>query len=443
MFTQAAFLLLAASAVAAASIRERHEPIALRSSSSAIARQIHKCHKPPPPTVYFPLNFRYGSDQKITTDLVIPGSNKTMPVCFDQGSDTYWVLEPGAVFNWGSEQLGVLGACNISATPVYEYLSSLDATDPVPFDYFNGYSGLSKIVLGNTTLEDTMTFTSVAGQKSALPGVRTALANFITVRQPDFSGTCDASEITYDVGIMGIAPFQNTSDYTTQGPNVRQQLLEDGTIKAPVMSMWMDKRPYGVKDTYTGGAIFGGIDLTKFTGPLVKVRSFENSGGSVGYYVAPPVFSFKGKKIKATDSDSCFIDSGTRNDALPVAYEDQDAFYKATGLVESPMGATSWLGTCDTVPSDVTIDMRFPGSKNGTFVDIKIPLKNYVRWDSGEEGLCRLNIYLGSGCTLAAPFSTAAFFAADDERGEVALAQGGISERGSGPSDTAVALRIP
>ncbi|KAJ8120677.1 hypothetical protein O1611_g10306 [Lasiodiplodia mahajangana] len=181
MLAQAVFSLLAASAVATLSIRGRHESIALRSSSGAIARQIHKCHKPPPPTVYFPLNFRYGSDQKITTDLVIPGSDKTMPVCFDQGSDTYWVLEPGAVFNWGSEQLGVPGACNITATPVYEYLSSLDATDPVPFQYFNAYGGLSKIVLGNATLEDTMTFTSVAGQRSTLSGVRTALANFITV----------------------------------------------------------------------------------------------------------------------------------------------------------------------------------------------------------------------------------------------------------------------
>ncbi|KAI3325460.1 acid protease [Xylariaceae sp. AK1471] len=445
MLAQAAISLLAASAAVATAIGSRHESAALSSSSSAIARRIHKCSKPPPPTIYFPLNFRYGADQKISTDLVIPGSNETMAVCFDQGSEDYWVLEPGAVFNWGSERVGQPGPCNISASPFYEYSASPYATKPVPANYFQAYGGLSKIVLGDATFDDTMTFTSVAGQRSTIPGVRSALVDFITVLQPDDSGQCDITDaIVYDTGILGIAPYQNSSEHTTQGPHVRQQLLEQDRIKAPVQSMWMDKRPDGIKDTYTGGALFGGIDLSKFTGPLVKVRSFGNDDGSVGYYVAPPVLSFQGKKISSANAgvDRCFLDSGTRNDNLPIGYDDKEAFYKTTGLVESPMGYTSWPGECETVPSDVTLDMRFPGKKNGTHVDIKMPLKNYVRWDSGEDGLCRLNLYLGS-CTLAAPFSTAAFFAADDERHEVALAQGGISERGSEPSKSAIVLRIP
>ncbi|KAH8158905.1 hypothetical protein CIB48_g9343 [Xylaria polymorpha] len=374
----------------------------------------------------------------------MPGSNnKTMPVCFDQGSETFWVLEPGAVYNWGSESLATQGPCNISAALVYDYYASPDATT-APSEYFNAYGGFSKFVLGNATVDDTMTFTSVAGQRSTISGVRSALVNFINVRGPDQSGQCKADDdLTYDVGILGTAPYQNSSAHQTRGPHLRQHLLEQGTIKAPVQSMWMDKRPEGIENTYTGGAIFGGIDLSKFTGPLVKVRSFKNHGGSVGYWIAPPAISFQGKKIK-TDATTtgCLIDSGTRGDGLPVAYVDQEAFFKTTGLVESPTGQTAWPGTCDTVPSNVTLDMRFPGSKNGTYVDVKVPLKNYVRWDSGEKGLCRLNIYLG-GCTLAAPFSTAAFFAADDERGEVAFAQGGISERGSEPTKGSIVLRIP
>lgn len=209
--------------------------------------------------------------------------------------------------------------------------------------------------------------------------------------------------------------------------------------------MWMDKRPAGVEDTYTGGAIFGGVDLSKFTGPLVKVRSLKNDADTVGYYVAQPTFSLGGRKIKTTGEGEawCFVDSGTRNDALPVSYDDADAFYATTGLVESPEGYISYPGPCDSVPSDVTVDMRFPGKTNGTSVDIKAPLRNYLRWDSGEPGLCRLNIYIGGGCTLAAPFASVAFFAADDERGEIALAQGGVSERGSGPDERAVVERIP
>ncbi|RYC58706.1 hypothetical protein CHU98_g7500 [Xylaria longipes] len=136
MFTQAVLTLLTASAAVAATIGNRYESSSLTTSSSVIARKIRKCQGSPPPTVYFPLNFRYGSDQKITTDLVIPGSNKTMPVCFDQGSETFWFLEQGAVYNWGSERLATPGPCNISAAPVYDYSGSPDATT-APSDYFN------------------------------------------------------------------------------------------------------------------------------------------------------------------------------------------------------------------------------------------------------------------------------------------------------------------
>ncbi|KAI0537449.1 hypothetical protein GGR58DRAFT_471614 [Xylaria digitata] len=353
MLTQPAISLLAASGALAATIGDRHEPGVPKSSSRAIARRIRNCGKPPRPTVYFPLNFRYGSDQKITTNLFIPGTNKTMPVCFDQGSEDYWLAEPGAVLNWGTERAGVPGPCNTSTAPVYDYSASPDATDPVPFSHFNAYGGGSKNILGDATFEDTMTFTSVAGQRSTIPGVRSALANFINVRLPDPSGQCEVTEDIkkYNVGILGIAPYQDTNDHVIQGPHVRQQLLEQGTIKAPVQSMWMDKRPRGIEDTYTGGAIFGGIDLSKFTGPLIKVRPLANRDGSVGYWVAPPTLSFQGKRINRGDTgvDRCFVDSGTRNDDLPIAYELQDAFFEATGLVQSPTGQTSWPGSfrCD------------------------------------------------------------------------------------------------
>ncbi|KAI0202103.1 acid protease [Astrocystis sublimbata] len=444
MFPQAGLALLTASAAVAATTGNRPKPGLPSLFPRLDAKKTRSSQEPAPPTVYFPLNFRYGSDQKITTDLVIPGTNKTMPVCFDQGSESFWILGPGALYNWGSEALpapGRPGPCNTSATPVYEYSASPDA-DTAPFPYINAYAGFSKIVSGDSVVDDTMTFTSVAGQKSSIADIRAALVDFYMVRYPDFSGQCDPAGLTYDVGILGTAPFHYNNDYKSSEPHLRQELLEQGTIKAPVQSMWMDKRPQGIEDTYTGGAIFGGIDLSKFTGPLVKVRSLQDDD-TLGYNVAQPVLSIRGKKIKTDASaGACFVDSGTRNDELPVAYADTEEFYETTGLVESPEGYVSWPGACESVPSNVTLDMKFPGATNGTFVDIKVPLKNYVRWDSGEEGLCRLNINLGE-CTLAAPFSTAAFFAADDERGEVAFAQGGISERGSEPSEDSIVLRIP
>ncbi|KAI1810613.1 aspartic peptidase domain-containing protein [Poronia punctata] len=447
MSSSAAFLLLSA-AVAVASPLGQHEVGAtLSSSSSAIARRIHNCNKPAPPTVYFPLNFRYGPDEKIGTDLVIPGTNKTMAVCFDQGSEDYWVLAPDSVINWGAQRPGAPGPCNATASPIYEYSESSDASSPEHFDLFAAYGGYNKFVQASEAVNDTMTFTSVAGQRSTIPNLRTALVEFVSVVVPDETGNCAAvpKDLSYDAGILGIAPYRDNADGTTNGPHVRQELLERGVIKAPVQSLWMDKRPDGVKDTYTGGAIFGGIDLSKFTGPLVRVPVVREDDYTIGYYVAPPKISFKGKEIKTDNSeDRCFVDSGTRNDVLPVIYEDEkETFFKTTGLVESEYGDISWPSACEDVPSDVTLDLTFPGTKNGTSVDIKIPLKNYVRYDLGEEGLCRLNLYVGTGCTLAAPFSTAAFFAADDERGEVAFAQGGISERGSSPTEESIVLRIP
>ncbi|KAI0516963.1 aspartic peptidase domain-containing protein [Xylaria bambusicola] len=447
MLTQGVLALFAASPALAATIGGRYDSSVLKYSSRAIARTVRNCNTPAPPTVYFPLNFRYGSDQKITTDLVIPGTNKTMPVCFDQGSEDFWVAEPGAVLNWGAQYAGQVGPCNTSMSPVYDYSASPDATEPAPYDYFNVYGGSSKYVLGNATVDDTMVFTSVAGQQSTIAGIRTALTNLVSVRLEDESGHCEVTErvSNYDVGILGTAPFQIGPGHITNGPHVRQQFLEQGTIKAAVQSMWMDERPHGIEDTYTGGAIFGGIDLSKFTGPLVKVKSFPNVGDTVGYRVAKPIFSVQGKQITTqSDVTRCFIDSGTRNDAIPIAFGQEEEFYKVTGLVESPTYQASWPGPCESVPSNITIDMRFPGKANGTFVDIKVPLKNYVRADNGEEGLCRLNLYPSAGdCTLAAPFSTAAFFAADDENDEVAFAQGGISKRGSGPDKDSIVLRIP
>ncbi|KAI1259659.1 acid protease [Xylariaceae sp. FL1019] len=444
MRLQGSVVLLAACAeLVTATGRPFRSRVTLNDASNKIARNIRKCLGPPPPTVYFPLNFRYGFTEKVTTDLVIPGRNDTIKVCFDQGSESYWLLDKAAVYNWGCDGLFCLGPCNVSATPAYDYSASPDASKPVPFEYFSAYGDAAKFVVGDAAVEDTMTFVSVSGQRSTIPGIETALIDAYSVRGGD-DGKCTPQDISYDQGILGIAPYRHDAEHNTTGPHPRQHLLEKGTIKAAVQSMWMDKRPSGVNDTYTGGALFGGIDLTKFTGPLVKVRSLVPEQGSVGYYVAPPTISFQGKKISTASSsvDRCLVDSGTRNDALPIGSDNEDAFYEATGLVESPNGWTSWPGECDSVPSDVTLDLKFPGMKNGTSVDVKIPLKNYVRWDSGEKGLCRLNINLGS-CTLAAPFSSAAFFAADDERGEIAFAQGGISEMGSGPSENDIVLRIP
>ncbi|KAH8682690.1 aspartic peptidase domain-containing protein [Xylariales sp. PMI_506] len=397
-------------------------------------------------TVYFPLNLYYGGNHKVSTGMFMPYSNTTVEVVFDQGSDSFWVFGPNSTMNWGCTSLFCEGPCNASVTSYYDYPDSGNATSPEPFIFEDAYGGFTKIVEGNLELNDTMIFTSVAGQQSTIPNVRVSVANFMIQRLGD-DGDC-IFDGEYDVAIMGIAPYQQGAEWNTTGPSVRQDLLDNGVIDAPVVSMWFDEAPANYNDTFTGGAVFGGVDLSKFTGPLIKIPRLapDESGIAVGFVVSPPAVSVNGVAMDQTDLDAtaCLLDSGTRSDTLPVSIAGTDAFFNATGSGWSPEGFLSYFGACDTVPSDLTVDLTFAGAADASeTIEIKIPLRNYVRQDPGyEEGYCWLN-FDTDGCLLGVPFATAAYFAADDERFELALAQGGVSASGSGPDYDNIVARIP
>ncbi|CAJ2499824.1 Uu.00g026770.m01.CDS01 [Anthostomella pinea] len=430
MHTTSSISLLAATSTLAASISQN------QSQSQSQNTNV--------PIVYIPLNYRYGENHKISTDLVEPWSNMTIEVQFDQGSENFWIFGPNATMNWGCNGLFCSGPCNTTVTPFYDYPNSPSTTDTAKFEFFGGYGGYTKRVYGDISVNDTMLFTSASGQWSQIPGVRVSMAYYMQQRLED-DGTCSKPG-AYDKSILGTAPFQRSAEWNTTGPHVRQDLLERGVISAPVQSMWMDKAPASVLGTFTGGAVFGGVDASKFTGPLVKVPFLRSDAGgsSVGYYTSPPKVTVKGQALdqSAITTQTCLFDSGTQSDDLPISLAARDAFYNASGIVESPMGYMSWPGECESIPADLTIDLEFTGVDKNTTVAIKVPLRNYVRANAGEKGYCNLNLDIG-GCIFAAPFSTAAFFAADDERGELAFAQGGVAEVGSGPDESKILLRIP
>lgn len=304
---------------------------------------------------------------------------------------------------------------------------------------------------GDSSVTDTMVFSSAAGHVSTIPNITSALPDAMFIGQ-ETEGQCDPKELDgwyIDRGILGI------SKYRSDGvkPHVRHDLLERGVISNQVQSMWFDEAPADPKATFTGGALLGGLDMSKFTGPLVKVPSIELED-TVGYYVPPPRVSVNGKVINDTDfaETTCHLDCGTVNDALPITTATKKALLAATGLVESSNSKIAWKGTCDSVPRDLSIDLTFQGASNTTSVTIKVPLSNYVRQDDGTEQdefgntVCLLNLSTSQEygrCVFGAPFATAAFFAADDEKSEIALAQGGVSLRGSLPDDSKILARIP
>ncbi|OHE99728.1 hypothetical protein CORC01_05086 [Colletotrichum orchidophilum] len=394
------------------------------------------------PAVSIPLHYYYGGGYKIATNLINSAANTSVEVVFDQGSENFWVFGPDAIDNWGCTSLFCQGQCNATVEPFYDYPDSPTAKKPEPFVTQYAYGSYTKVVRGQESVNDTFLFAGDAGLTSKFDA-RVAIATYMQQRLPD-DGQCKPAP--YDHGILGAAPFYRTADWNTTGPHVRQDLLEKGIISAPVQSIWFDEAPADWKGTFTGNALFGAIDLSKFTGDLVRVPLVQNDGlgATVGYFVAPPTVKVKNVTFdhSGVSTKSCMIDSGTQTSDLPIGDAALAAFFAAAGLTHDSFGHVSWNGTCDSVPKDFTIDLEFAGV-DGKSVTIKTPLRNYIRNNAdAEAGLCVLNIDTGA-CMLGAPFATAAFFAADDAKGEIALAQGGISKTGSKADDASLSLTIP
>ncbi|KAK9777665.1 putative Peptidase A1 domain-containing protein [Seiridium cardinale] len=396
------------------------------------------------PTVHIPLNLYYGANHKVSTNLYIASANRTIEVVYDQGSENFFLFGPGSIDNWGSSGLGSQGPCNVSVPPelYFDYPNSPTASAPVNHSASYAYGTFDKIYTGTVTVNDTFGFVNDAGARTeAVDDIRVEIVNFLVQRIND--PTCSSSPL-YDPSILGTSPYYNTSSRMTTGPHIRQDLLERGVIDAPVQSMWFDEAPEDVYGTYTGGGLFGGIDTSKYSGDLVKVQTLQPSG-YVGYFTEMPTVTVNGVSFtKPTSTEYCQLDSGTHDDSIPVAWEETDAFYNASGIVTSPKGYTSWPGECDTIPANATVDLTFAGTVEGESLTIPVPIKSYVRVDYGdlEPGYCILSVET-SGCLLGAPFATASFFAADDEAGQIALANGGVSKPGSTVDEASVIARIP
>lgn len=412
------------------------------------------------PTVHMPVHMKYGDNNKFATSLVLPYSGETVEVCYDLGSPDFWIFAPNATQNWGCRYLDCQGPCNASVSEAGSYDPSRSAAatpvEPWRANYAYG-GGLSKQYKSDKIVNDTFTFTNPNGYSTTVADVRVALVYYLQQRtQIPEQNTC-AEKPAYDFSIMGMAPYFSSPDpkvQNTTGPSFRQNLLEQGRISAPVQSLWMEKAPQDVRGTFTGAGLLGGIDTSKYTGPLVRIPRLKDLGYSLSeYYTHAANLSFNGVTpipIDSTNTTACIIDSGAVGDSHnPV---DDDAYFNTTGLRLNPKHPTpyrgsylSWPGRCDDIPADRFFEYSMAGVREGETAVVKVPLRNYARFqDPVDEamGWCTMAISL-RGCGLNSPFLSAAFFAADDESGEIAIAQGGVAEQGSGVDASKVVLRIP
>jgi hypothetical protein len=324
--------------------------------------------------------------------------------------------------HWGSQYLGVEGPCNQTVPTLYDPETSSTSTVANTSSSY-AYAGNAKIVHGATYANDTLTSINGSG---AIPNVQFALENYGLFRQLD-SGTC--LSIEYDLAILGLSPFTNT----TTGPSFRQNLYDAGQIASKTMIMWFNAH-IGALGRLTGGVLFGAIDTSKFTGPLVRVPNVI-ADYEIGVYIPKPTLSFGGVVFDLDQDTTCLVDSGAHADYLPFNYSTttQDAFFNTTGLVDYA-GVVAYNGSCESIPQDFNLTYTFAGVKSGESVEINVPLRNYARGlnygGTSTQGLCLLNLEVG-GCMFGAPFLSGAVMALDDSDNSVALAQGGVSAEGS------------
>ncbi|KAK7947008.1 uncharacterized protein PG986_011329 [Apiospora aurea] len=392
------------------------------------------------PTVHMPLNLKYGADKKVSTELKLPYSDDAIEVCYDLGSSDFWMFRPNAIQNWGRNCLLCQGLCNVTVPDagIYDPSKSTSASEIAPWDALYAYGGgVSKAYRANGVVNDTFTFTNDAGYSTTVPDVEVAMTFYLQQRILDPKGECNPVP-EYDYSIMGMSPYYTSPDpkiQNTTGPHFRHRLLEQGLVENTVQSLWFEKAPAKLEDTYTGSGLQGGIDLSKFSGPLVKIPTVPATDiayGAAGYYTLQPNVTFVaedgavGVDIPVDRSNTviipeCIIDSGATRDGL--APLDPDRFLARAFLRYS-------FAALDPAAAPIEISM---------------PLRAYARQQDPEDaalGWCTINLFLGS-CMLGSPFSTRAFFAADDARLELALAKGGVAERGSGVDPAHVVDRIP
>jgi Eukaryotic aspartyl protease len=388
------------------------------------------------PYIYIPVEFLYGADSRVTSNITF-GTSEPITVVMDTGSANAWIWQSGAVVHWGSPYLFDPGPCNLTVpnTTTYNPLSSLTSLiQNTSSEYV--YAGNSKIVQGSLYSNDTLTFVSSSSTSNStaslkpIPNIQLALENSAILRLRD-NGSC-APPPSYDKGIIGLSPY--ISSNTTPGPSFRQTLFSSALILSQTMVSYFDAPPTAL-GSLSGGLLLGAIDTSKLSGPLVRVPNVVGSG-QLGYYVARPNVTFLGQEWAPDQNASCLLDSGTHADYLPfdpLAALPARFFNASGGLLVDVNGVVGFNGSCSSIPRDLNITYTFSGYGDGKNVKIDVPLRNYARGATleGESGVCLLNLEVG-GCTFGAPFYSGAVVAVDDERGVLALAQGGVSAVGSG-----------
>ena len=374
-------------------------------------------------TVAIPLYYLPLVDQQVIANISwgTPGQ-EPIPTVIDTGSYGFWVHGPNATVNSGSPYLGVLGPCNQTAEPFFNWPESSTHDGPYPGGTTYAYGGGGKILTCPDVVNDTMGF---AGFPS-IPNTQVALCEFMLIK--DRSTTCAGAH--YDKSILGLARGEDMG-----GPHFRDGLEEAGLVESSIYSFWFDQLPDSINDPQYGTLLLGGVPTGKHIGEIAKMKqTLPVDGGIPGlYYVGLPeiqVTAIDGsgspQVIPAIMPSSgvmpeCLVDTGTWGLTLPT---DETAFYEVTGLEQdAPFITPRYPAACADIPVNATIDIKFT-DEDGKSATVKIPYRNLAQHTGQIPNTCSLNLQLADpGCTFGGTFFTAALSIFNDKEKTVSFAQ--------------------
>ncbi|EGO57195.1 hypothetical protein NEUTE1DRAFT_80655 [Neurospora tetrasperma FGSC 2508] len=197
-------------------------------------------------------------------------------------------------------------------------------------------------------------------------------------------------------GILGIGYGQGLA---TKYPNFIDQLYAQKITKVKAYTLAL-----GSKTAQQGSIVFGGVDTSKFAGPLARlpiISAGDSPDGVPRFWVqmngirlTPPsgqsMGVYEGSKIPA------FLDSGSTMTILPPALANKIA--EDFGSPEKDANGFYSVG-CGYVEMNGTMDFEFVGS--GQKVTVRVPYKEMIREvGQGESKMCFLGIMGSESFTL-------------------------------------------
>lgn len=385
-------------------------------------------------TLALPVFYQPLVDQQVVANISWgTPAQKPIPTVIDTGSYGFWVDGPDAIVNSGSPYLGVLGPCNQTVEPAFNWPASTSHTGPYGEGAIFAYGGGGKIITCPSAVNDTMNF---AGGYPTIDNIQVAICNFTLIKAR--STTCEGAH--YDKSIMGLAPIPSVGG----GPEIHPEILRQGRVGSSVFSMWFDAPPKDINEPQMGTLLWGAVPGDKYTGELVTVRNEGQDREEKGYYyVALPevrVAHIDGPadnktSIPVRDPESapdCLVDSGTWGMTLPTPDDD---FFAATGLEkDSPFINPRYPAACADIPMDAGFDLVFKGQDGTSEATVKIPYRSLAQGPGNEPNTCSLNLQLGDiGCTFGGTFYASAFIAHDDDAQTLQIAQGAVAGSAQGP----------